>query len=319
MIAANTKQKKAKYTTTEFNGIQIIRRNRLEKEKRELNKQADQETQLVTIKASNTVENKVNIDKIRDIRMAIRRRYSSRTNYGKIFKDWDISNNGEISLYDAHKMINSFGIPINYNETRALISSSSNRQGDALDMHEFMHLIFSENAGLNLDNFVYKDEKLLKEGEQTDNFKMNLRNNVNELARKKDTSFLKEFLRLRVPILAQKFMDYQVSDIPNKVEGMCDYDTLHGLIKSFNVPLKYTDKNVLSSVYEEFQSPQTNMFNYKKFLDHIVNYKENNDFFNFKEKFCDALEQRIVNDTNKLSELTMNNQNLIQAEEKIKE
>ena len=82
----------------------------MEREKRELNKGADQETQLVTIKTTNTVENKVNIDKIRDIRMALRRRYASRTNFGKIFKDWDITNNGEISLYDAHKMINSFGI-----------------------------------------------------------------------------------------------------------------------------------------------------------------------------------------------------------------
>jgi Ca2+-binding EF-hand superfamily protein len=126
----------------------------LEREKRELNKGADQETQLVTIKTSNTVENKVNIDKIRDIRMALRRRYSSRTNFGKIFKDWDISNNGEITLYDAHKMINSFGIPINYNETRALMSSSSTRNADSLDMHEFMHLIFSENQALNLDNFI---------------------------------------------------------------------------------------------------------------------------------------------------------------------
>lgn len=131
-----------------------MKRNRLGKEKRALNQEADQETQLVTIKISATVENKVNIDKIRDIRMALRRRYSSRTNFGKIFKDWDISNNGEISLYDAKKMINNFGIPINYNETRALISSSSNRNSDSLDMHEFMHLIFSENPGLSLDQFV---------------------------------------------------------------------------------------------------------------------------------------------------------------------
>ena len=132
----------------------VIKRNRLGNQKREGNKVADQETQLVSIKTSNTVENKVNIEKIRDIRMALRRRYAPRTNYGKIFKDWDISSNGEISLYDAHKMINNFGIPINYNETRALISSSSSRNAESLDMHEFMHLIFSENEALTLDNFI---------------------------------------------------------------------------------------------------------------------------------------------------------------------
>ena len=133
-----------------------MKRNRLGKEKRELNKFADQETQLVTMQISKTVENKVNIDKIRDIRMALKRRYSSRTNFGNIFKDWDISNNGEITLYDAHKMINNFGIPINFNETRALISSSSTRNTDSLDMQEFLHLIFSENQGLSLEEFVCK-------------------------------------------------------------------------------------------------------------------------------------------------------------------
>ena len=63
----------------------VIKRNRLGNQKREGNKVADQETQLVSIKTSNTVENKVNIEKIRDIRMALRRRYAPRTNYGKIF------------------------------------------------------------------------------------------------------------------------------------------------------------------------------------------------------------------------------------------
>lgn len=166
--------------------------------------------------------------------------------------------------------------------------------------------------------FLDKDETLLKEGEQTDNFKKNLRNNVNELARKKDTNFLKEFLRLRIPILAKKFLDYQTSEENiDKIENMCDYDTLHNLIKSFNVPMKYTNKDVLSSVYEEFQSKETQLFDYKKFLDHIVNFKDNNDFFNFKEKFVEGLVDKINKDKCYLKELEINSQHLINAEEKL--
>ena len=171
---------------------------------------------------------------------------------------------------------------------------------------------------MNFKFLTDKDENLLKEGEQTDNFKNNLRNNVNELAKKKDTNFLKEFLRLRIPILSKKFLDYQNSDENKiKLENMCDYDTLYSLIKSFNVPLKYTNKDVLSSVYEEFKSKESHMFDYKRFLDHIVNFKDNNDFFNFKEKFIEGLEDKMNNDKKYLKELEINNRNLINAEDKL--
>lgn len=160
---------------------------------------------------------------------------------------------------------------------------------------------------------------MIKEGEQTDNFKRNLRNDVNQLSKKKDVSFLKEFLRLRIPILAQKFMDYNNSEeARGKAENMCDYDTLHNLIKSFNVPLKYTNKDIMNSIYDEFRT-NNNLFNYKQFLDHIVNYKDNNDFFNFKEKFVEGLEKRIDTDRKALSNLIGENEHLIQAEEKVKQ
>lgn len=82
--------------------------------------------------------------------MALRRRYVPRTNYRKIFKEWDKANLGEITIFDAHNMINRLSIPINLDETRALISSSNQRGNETLDMQEFMHLIFNDNDELNL-------------------------------------------------------------------------------------------------------------------------------------------------------------------------
>ena len=79
-------------------------------DKLERNKQADQETQLVSIKASVTDEDKINIDKLRELTLALRRRYTNRSNFAKIFKEWDSSSNGVISISDAHKMINNFTI-----------------------------------------------------------------------------------------------------------------------------------------------------------------------------------------------------------------
>lgn len=90
------------------------------------------------------------MNKLKEIRLALRRRYAPRTNYRKIFKEWDTGNLGEISVYDAHNMINKLSIPINIDETRALVSSSNTRGTESLDMQEFMHLIFNDNEELNL-------------------------------------------------------------------------------------------------------------------------------------------------------------------------
>lgn len=121
------------------------------KDKNEKNKEADQETQLVKIDAEDTMEDKVDVKKIQEVRLALRRRYASRTNFRKIYKEWDQNAHGEITVYDAHNMINRLGVPINYNETQALLISSNMRGTDNLNMEEFMHLIFSDNPGLNLD------------------------------------------------------------------------------------------------------------------------------------------------------------------------
>lgn len=85
--------------------------------------------------------------------LAIRRRYTNRNNFAKIFKEWDISNNGVISINDAHNMINQLGIPINYNETKILISTNNKENIESLDLAAFMNLIFSNNQKLGLDNF----------------------------------------------------------------------------------------------------------------------------------------------------------------------
>ena len=71
----------------------------------------------------------------------------------RIFKEWDISNNGVISINDAHNMINQLGIPINYNETKILISTNNKENIESLDLAAFMNLIFSNNQKLGLDNF----------------------------------------------------------------------------------------------------------------------------------------------------------------------
>jgi Ca2+-binding EF-hand superfamily protein len=152
MIADTTKlRKNKKQLIGEIKTRKEKEKEALVLEKNKKNKEAEQETQLVKIEAQDTLEGKVDISKISEIRLALRRRYASRTNFRKIFKDWDMFGTGQINVYEAHKMINNLGIPINFNETIALIASSNKRGTSALNMEEFMHLIFNDNNALNLN------------------------------------------------------------------------------------------------------------------------------------------------------------------------
>ena len=59
------------------------------KKKMDVHAEAEQETQLVKLKNTETLEGKINLSKVKDIRRALRRRYATRTNFQKIFSHWD--------------------------------------------------------------------------------------------------------------------------------------------------------------------------------------------------------------------------------------
>jgi len=55
----------------------------------------------------------VDLNKIRDLRRALRRRYANRTNFQKIFSQWDRTNRGEIDSGDIKHMCSKMGLTIN--------------------------------------------------------------------------------------------------------------------------------------------------------------------------------------------------------------
>ena len=180
MIRDINKQRKERKKRRKFNDMEnkekkIIQQQQIIADKINKNKEAIQETQLVKIEAKKTLEGRVDMKKLQEIRLALRRRYANRTNFRKIFQDWQRSAQGEITTYDAHHMINDLNIPINYNETRALISSANKRGTYNLNLTEFMSLIFDDNPILKVDlsNIEFKDEEIFEEGEVLQNLKKN--------------------------------------------------------------------------------------------------------------------------------------------------
>lgn len=84
--------------------------------KEDIHAEADQETQLVRMKNNETLEGNVDIVKVKDIRRALRRRYATRSNFQKIFTQWDSNGKGNIDVEDIHKMMNKMGLKVNYDE-----------------------------------------------------------------------------------------------------------------------------------------------------------------------------------------------------------
>lgn len=106
---------------------------------------------MVGLENKNTLEGKVDIEKVRDIRRAIRRRYANRKNFQKIFNLWDEDSNGAVSVKNLYNMIHRLGININIDEARVLLASADMDGSNDLGLDEFLDLIFNDKDALNVN------------------------------------------------------------------------------------------------------------------------------------------------------------------------
>ena len=244
------------------------------------NKSAKLETQLVKLDVNETLDNKIDLKKIQEIRFALRRRYANRTDIRKIFKEWDMNCMGEITLYSAHDMINRLNIPINYNETRALIASSNTRGTESLNLEEFIHLIFSDNEALqvNLDELQYKDEKLFKEGIDAENIKNNMKKSILEINKTNAILFIKYQVHSRTTILNN------VAHKNNINTDKCSKKQFIQLMRSLKFPEKYYRDILMDSLFNSYLNKDNNTMNVTKFIDDCLKLTEDNNFMEFKEK-----------------------------------
>ena len=109
----------------------------------------------------------INMKKVEEIRITLRRRYANRKKIDKIFQQWAKTFPNKITVYDAYKMINALSIPINYNEAKAFITSGSYSGNEYLTFEEFSNLIHNPTK-INLDDeknylFEEKEEKKINE------------------------------------------------------------------------------------------------------------------------------------------------------------
>ena len=265
--------------------------NKYKKPKELQNKSAKLETQLVKLDVNETLDNKIDLKKIQEIRFALRRRYANRTDIRKIFKEWDINCMGEITLYSAHDMINRLNIPINYNETRALIASSNTRGTESLNLEEFIHLIFSDNEALkvDLDKLEYKDEKLFEEGNDSENIKNNMKKSILEMNKTNEIFFIKQQVHSRTTIINNEAHKNNINT------EKCPKNEFIKLMRSLKLPEKYYRDILMNSLYNSYLNNDGTSMNLTNFCDDCLKLREDNNFLQFKEKNLKFFEKKIKN------------------------
>ena len=263
--------------------------HKIEKEKDLKNKEATQETQLVKINAKETLDNKIDLKKVQEIRLALRRRYANRTDIRKIFKEWDLNAVGEITLYSAHDMINRLNIPINYNETRALIASSNTRGTESLNLEEFMHLIFSDNEALKVDlnKLEFKDEKLFSEGVESENVKTNLQKSLVEMNKNNDILTIKQQLHSRTSILNLAALNNNIN------KDKCTKEQFIFLMQTLKFPEKYYRDILMDTLFKSYINQDNETMNLNKLCEECLNMKEENNFSDFKDRILTNFKTKI--------------------------
>ena len=271
---------------------------KIEKEKAMKNKEAEHETQLVKINAKETLDNKIDLKKVQEIRLALRRRYANRTDFRKIFKEWDLNAVGEITLYSAHDMINRLSIPINYNETRALIASSNTRGTESLNLEEFMHLIFSDNEALkvDLDKIEFKDEKLFTDGVETENVKNNLQKSIIEMNKNNEILTIKQQLHTRTSIINLASLNNNIN------KDKCTKEQFIFLMQALKFPEKYYRDILMDTLFKSYINPDNKTMNMTKLCEECLNMKEENNFSDFKDRILDNFKTKIENQQKNVNE-----------------
>lgn len=222
-------------------------------------KKAELETQLVHIQPKATLEDKVDLKKVADIRRTIRRRYANRNDFRKIFNQWDENSIGVLTPEDIYKMVNRIGISINLNEAKVLVASVNRSNTGALNLHEFMGLIFDQDDRINVDLAT-----LAGEGDKDANI-LDLHNLAVNNRTKLLQSELKTFLKDRIYGLAPQFTrkDKQKS-------GKVSFEEFSKILHNMDIPYSLSSEQTWNLLYKELADEKG--LNYQDFLRSIEEF-----------------------------------------------
>lgn len=288
---------------------------KLSKDKKRINKNVIQETQLVRMNIPHTMDNIINIKKIQEIRQALRRRYGNRRNINKIFQQWARTFPNKITVYDAYKMINSLCIPINYNETKAFIASGSDFGNEYLNLEEFSNLIFNENEKFNSGPYKISSEKVLFEEKDENNLKNKITANNKDIKDENNIEILKNFISQRIITLNKNikelnkekysFLDNnQINTNLNK----CTYDKFLKGILSLKPSETFCKEEYIKHIFNEYKD-KDNLIDMRLFCENVYEKNSKEYLTKLKDNLIDISKEQVNQKKETLKKYVSENKN----------
>lgn len=211
-----------------------------------------------------TLEGQVDIEKVKEIRRAIRRKYGARGNLQKIFNMWDADHKGAVSVQNVLDMIRRFGINMNLNEARVLVASADHDRSNDLNLDEFLEMIFTDNEALNVD---LKQIPVLSENDMTQmNTIMQETNNEQRLNRHKNKVNL--ILNNKLTQIARACHEADF-----KKEGFIDYERLHHDLRRIGFTEQTLPDPDIQAIFDKYKINNEEKFNYKLFLKELKEFE----------------------------------------------
>ena len=300
---------------------QINKTENLANEKKKINKNAILETQITKIDTKVTDNNLVNMNKIIELRQALRRRYGNRKKPNKIFQQWAKTFPNKITVYDAYKMINSLNIPINYNETRALIASGSNQGNEFLNVEEFSNLIFNNNEDSYEIPLIEhaKINNILSEKEQN-NLNNKIKDNNKEINDKVNLNILKDYLSQRTITFIKNLKEisrdkYLFTNIENndkinmtKNNNKCNYDKFLQAVLSLNPPELFSKEKYIKLLFNEYKD-KNDLIDIKNFVNILFENNSKEYMTKLKDNLSNKFKDQIEENKNSLKNYVLENKN----------
>lgn len=219
-----------------------------------------------------TLKDRVDLQKVREVRRAIRRRYANRKNMKKIFSTWDEDNVGKISVKNVFNMVNRLGININFDESRVLVASADKNNREHLALDEFLDLIYNNDDALNINlaNIpVRLNEDLMMQKEDVD--RQGLLGYLQEDAKQsraiKHDNQIKMVLKNRLPELNSYFYTEDANQA-----GAVNYDKFERIVKKLGINENVLTEDDIKKLFEGHRLDQHNI-NYKDFLGELKEFK----------------------------------------------
>jgi len=257
---------------------EVLDKEHLAKEKHEAHAQAIQETQLVGYDkySADTLKNNVNLEKVREAKRVLRRKYGNRVNMHRIYQAWDYEKKGRVSAENFFTMAKKLGLNLNYDEARVLIASSDKSGTGNLTLDEFFDLVNNKDDALNVDldrisKYVDENYVLQKERLEDDNVIKRLEENARRARETKHMNQVTLILKNKLPEIA---LGFNLID-PHK-KGYTTYDCFEQNIKKLGLDQHLISEKDIKILFKK-HTTDNHIINYKTFLENLKTFRFNHD------------------------------------------